>query len=207
MTKPMPTFTNSGQMFLAARVVIGVGLFAITIFAFLTASPSNSRAQIVSNNWSSRGGVSGADFTVEISASTTEARDPVSSYPASDKPGTVIAGPKLMTYLKDMGADIVFFTARSQPLIRLAEITDADKQFAAWGVPSEFKMVDVLAIKYQIGGQLRRPHFIGNANFSQLFTKRPSLKLFMTSKQIRGVDDIERAGGGVKVTFVAMPSN
>lgn len=183
-------------------LIFALAAIGSAVLPVLTAFPVTA-AQIVSNNWSNSD--SGSDFVLHVTASTKEIRDPVSSYPESSTPGVVIVGPKLAAYLKNLGPNVVFYTSRANPLKRLSEITDANIQFAAWGVPTDFQVVDVLAIKYQLGGELRNPHFIGNLNFSKLFVGRPKLRLFVTSQKIRGVDSIESSGGGLKIKLAEPP--
>jgi hypothetical protein len=184
-----------------ALTAIAPGLFLALALAVVPVT--TVRGQIVSNNWSNTN--SGSDFVANLTAHTALARDPIASYPASNKQGVVIVGPQLAKHLKELGPNVVFYTSRTNPLRRLAEINDADNQFAAWGVPTDFQITDVIGIKYQIGGELRNPRFIGNLNFSRLFLNHPNLKLFVTSRTISGVDSIESSGGGLKVKLVEMP--
>jgi hypothetical protein len=128
------------------------------------------------------------------------ARDPFNDYPASGVPGVIFAGPKTMEFLKRLGPNAVFFTTKDHPLERLADLTDTDSQFGAWGIPP-FSVNDLFNLKAVFGGKPDHLRMIGNLNFAKLFAQNPKLKLFLTSSTISLVDNIERTGGGMKVEF------
>jgi hypothetical protein len=128
------------------------------------------------------------------------ARDPLADYPASNELGVIIVGPKTMNFLRRFGSDAVFFTSKDHPLTRLADITNADVEFGAWGI-GLFQLDDLMNLKYMIGGQPKNLRMIGNGNFSKLFYQNPKLKLFVTSRTVQQVETIERSGGGMKVRF------
>ena len=128
------------------------------------------------------------------------ARDPLSDYPASKEPGVIFAGPKTMELVKRLGPNAVFFTSKEHPLERLADLTDTDSQFGAWGIPP-FSVNDLFNLKFLIGGKPEHLRMIGNLNFQKLFQQNPKLRLFVTSSKIPLADAIERDGGGMKVSF------
>ena len=128
------------------------------------------------------------------------ARDPLQDYPASKVPGVIFVGPRTMSFLRRLGPDAVFFTSKAHPLERIAELTDTDSQFGAWGIPP-FTPDDLFNLKFMIGGKPEHVHMIGNLNFSKLFQQNPKLKLFVTSNKIPLVETIERDGGGMTISF------
>jgi hypothetical protein len=128
------------------------------------------------------------------------ARDALKDYPASNEPGVIFVGPRTMEFLKRLGPNAVFFTSKDHPLERLADLTDTDSQFAAWGIPP-FSVDDLFNLKFMVGGKPEHLRMIGNLNFTKLFQQNPKLKLFVTSSKIPLVETIERDGGGMKVSF------
>src|SRR6266446_722334 len=141
-----------------------------------------------------------AFFTSLLRAQGEPARDPIKEYPPSAVPGVIIVGPKTMNFLKRLGPDAVFYTSRAHPLRRLANITNSDTEFAAWGIPL-LPMNDLMTLKYMIGGKPEHLRMIGNGNFSKLFYQNPQLRLFVTNRKISFVETIDRDGGGMKVMF------
>lgn len=182
------------------RLLVTAAILVLIVFA--EPISSDAVAQIVSANDTRYDTSSDYVLEVMLGGEVSIERDRLTDDQTSKIPGVIIAGPKLMSFVKARGPDIVFFTSRARPLGRLAEITNTESEFASWAIPALFDMKALLILEYLIGGEPRNPHIIGNLNFPKLFFTHPELRLFVTSANIRLVDTIEREGGGMKIRFV-----
>jgi hypothetical protein len=94
--------------------------------------------------------------------------------------------------------ELVAFTSARTPIKSLNDIKSS-ANYAVWGGELTSRLIEFLkASGIQASGCMA----IGNGHFPELFLKRDSLKLFVTSTQIQYVDKITESGGGIKVVFV-----
>jgi HEAT repeat protein len=140
--------------------------------------------------------------------------------------GIVLVAPKEFSFLQSLGQDLVFFTSADHPILRLAEITSPDSQFAVGefsqrtlalrqslaaksppiatvaGQPQSFPGVvrPLGNTSAQVGGVTLTG--VGEDGFATLFYKNPQLVLFVVPRGMSKLESIEATGGGRQIRFV-----
>jgi len=94
-------------------------------------------------------------------------------------------------------SQIVFLTAKNNPIKTLEEITDPAKEVAMWGLELFSKVGNLLTIAGVKNQSLR---IIGDAYFPKLFLENQQLRLFVSWRKI--VQPIIDSGGGVEIKFI-----